>query len=783
MSLAGRRGLRLAMWLALGMGIVQAPAGVLAAEPFAGTAPLEMEGDLASQMVDGIDKFLLDQIQASVEGRARFWQRDTSSREAYEKSVSVNREHLARIVGAVDPREPVTGLEFIETTSQPALVGRAEGFEAYAVRWPVLRGVTGEGLLLKPTNTKPVADVICIPDADQTPEMLAGLVEGVAPEAQFARRLAESGCRVVIPFLIDRADTFSISAGGERGLNQPHREFIYRQAFEMGRHVIGYEVQKVLALVDWISAEANARDPQIGVIGYAEGGLLALYAGALDTRIDCTCVSGYFASRQDMWQEPIYRNVFALLDEFGDAELASLIAPRALVVEASHVPDVAGPPAVKEGRAGGAAPGRLTTPMLADVKSEVVRAAGLVPNLQRFIEVVADKDGNGAPGSEKALNRFLGHLSPAAKVAPMGGSPTHLRPNFDPTPRLKRQVEQLTEFTQALLREAEYTRVKMWANADRQSRDVAKWRETTQPYRQHFYDEVIGRFEQPLLEPNARSRKVYDEPNFTGYEVVLDVFPNVYAYGILLVPKDIGDGERRPVVVCQHGLEGRPQDVADPAFDSPYYHRYACQLAERGFVTFAPQNPYIFQDRFRTFNRKGNPLRKTLFSIIVPQHQQITNWLASLPIVDPDRIGFYGLSYGGKTAMRVPALVERYCLSICSADFNEWIWKNTSTRSRYSYVGTGEYEIFEFDLGNTYNYAEMAGLIAPRPFMVERGHRDGVAPDEWVAFEFAKVKLLYVDLQIGDRATIEFFDGPHSIHGVGTFDFLHEHLHWPKPKE
>ena len=262
---------------------------------------------------------------------------------------------------------------------------------------------------------------------------------------------------------------------------------------------------------------------------------------------------------------------------------------------------------------------------------------------------------------------------------------------------------------------------------------------------------MIGRFDQKLLDPNPRTRKVYDEPEFTGYEVMLDVLPDVFAYGILLVPKDIKEGERRPVVVCQHGLEGRPQDVADPKDDHPAYHRYACKLAERGFVIYSPQNPYIFGDRFRTLQRKANPLKKTLFSIIVPQHQQTTNWLATLPFVDPDRIAFYGLSYGGKTAMRVPALVDRYCLSICSADFNEWIWKNTSLRSAYSYVGTGEYEIFEWDLGNTFNYAEMAGLIAPRPFMVERGHRDGVAPDEWVAYEYAKVRQLYVDLKIPER--------------------------------
>ena len=38
---------------------------------------------------------------------------------------------------------------------------------------------------------------------------------------------------------------------------------------------------------------------------------------------------------------------------------------------------------------------------------------------------------------------------------------------------------------------------------------------------------------------------------------------------------------------------------------------------------------------------------------------------------------------------------------------------------------------------------EMADLIAPRPFQVERGHKDGVAPDEWVGYEYAKVKRLY----------------------------------------
>jgi len=74
----------------------------------------------------------------------------------------------------------------------------------------------------------------------------------------------------------------------------------------------------------------------------------------------------------------------------------------------------------------------------------------------------------------------------------------------------------------------------------------------------------------------------------------------------------------------------------------------------------------------------------------------------------------------------------------------------------------------------------MAALIAPRPFMVERGHDDGVGLDHWVAYEYAKVRRLYTKLKIPDRTAIEFFDGGHEIHGKGTFEFLDRHLKGPK---
>ena len=294
---------------------------------------------------------------------------------------------------------------------------------------------------------------------------------------------------------------------------------------------------------------------------------------------------------------------------------------------------------------------------------------------------------------------------------------------------------------------------------------------------------MIGRLPSPTLPPNPRTRLIYEQPRWTGYEVTLDLWPDVFAYGVLLLPRDLREGERRPVVVCQHGLEGRPQDTI--AKEGRPYEQFAARLAERGYIVYAPQNPYIGGDAFRVLQRKANPLGWSLFSFIVAQHQRSLEWLATLPFVDAARIAFYGLSYGGKTAMRVPALLDGthgqpgYCLSICSGDFNEWIVKCASTELPMSYLYTGEYEMFEFDLGQTYNYAEMAGLIAPRPFMVERGHRDGMALDEWVAFEYAKVRRRYADLHLADRTEIAFFDGPHTIHGQATFAFLDRHLGWP----
>ena len=727
------------------------------AQPALETKPLTIEGDIASHLVAGVDRFLLRELSASVDRREKYWQRDFTSHAVYAKSVEQNRQRLAHIIGLRDQRVAFDGLTLGSTTAESSLVGQTDRITVRAVSWPVFGDVTGTGLLLEPRGRDSLANVIALPDCNQLPEQIAGLAEGLPPKLQFARRLAESGCRVVVPLLINRAEKMS---------KLSNREYLYRSAFEMGRHLIGYEVQQSLAVVDWYSRRSP--DTPIGIIGWGEGGLIALYAAAVDTRVDVACVSGYFDSRQNIWQEPIDRNVFGLLEQFGDAELASLIAPRALIVDAARGPEATIP-------GGRGAPARVVSPALGSVRAEVARAQKLTDGLKPNpgIRLVAADE----PLGGRAIGQFLGSLKPGAAIGQVGDSNIVDRRNgFSVAKRHAKQVYELDRHTQWVLRESPYVR-KQFYKPDTSS--VAKFEASNEKYRRQFYEDAIGRFDKEVLPFNARSRKSHESEKWVGHEVVLDVFPDVIAYGILLLPRDLKANEQRPVVVCQHGLEGRPQDIIEG--DHYAYHDFAAKLAERGFITFSPQNMYIFRDRFRTLQRKANPLKKSMFSVIIPQHQQIVDWLKTLPYVDKERIALYGLSYGGKTAMRVPPVVTDYCLSICSADFNEWVGKNASTRNPYSYVNSGEYEIFEWDLGSTFNYAEMAGLIAPRPFMVERGHHDGVASDETVGWEFAKVRALYQGkLKLPGRCEIEWFDGPHTINGKGTYDFLHRHLDWPR---
>jgi dienelactone hydrolase len=742
-------------------------------EALPGTQPLTMTGDFREPMLAGAHRFVDRKIAESLETRQRHWKRDFSSAEAYERSVAANRKRFLEKIGAVDSLLPAS-LETIGDDAGGVILAETPAYRVYAVRWDALEGVHGEGLRLEPKG-RPVAQVVAVPDADQTPEQISGLDGFLPPAAQFARVLAESGCRVLVPATIDRTSRWS-GRPELKAADQTPREWIYRQAFHMGRHVIGYEVQKVRAAVGWFG-KVNASIP-VGVAGYGEGGLVAFYSAAADPRIAGVLVAGYFTSREKVWAEPIYRNVWGLLEEFGDAELASLVAPRGLAVVFSRYPEVHNQK------------GDLVPPPFAEVEKELVRIDSLVkPGFQRRSLIAGPNGSPVEPGSPAAVSALLQLLTgrPASRVA--AATPLERRRTIDAADRQRRQAQELENHVQGLVRASEHVRERFYLLQAEPGFGTEKWTTAlsvnTKPaepfiaaserFRGTFRREVMGQFDEPYLPPNPRSRKVRETERWTGYDVVLDVWPEFFTMGTLLVPKGLRAGERRPVVVCQHGRHGQPWDTIDPP---GAYNQFAAKLADRGFIVFAPQNIHALEDRYRWLSRKTNGIKASMFSVIIAQHEQALRWLGGLPFVDPARIAFYGLSYGGETAMRVPAALKGYSLSICSGDFNNWAWKVASTDEEFSFMYSIEWEMPYFNMGNTFDYAEMAYLIFPRPFMVERGHYDRVGRDRWVAYEYAKVRRLYAAFGMAERTAIEYFHGGHAVNAKGAFEFLHEHLNW-----
>ena len=295
---------------------------VIFAEPLAGTKALTWEGDIASRLIGAADRFLLDEIDQTI---------------AAGRGGEANRDELARIVGLVDPRVAFDEPELL------GVVAESEGLVVKQIRWPAFGDVHGEGLLVELKEGRRTGGAIVIPDADETPEGLIGLT-GDAPSfgGRTALELAAEGRQVVVPMLINRAVEFHTLS---------NREFIYRPAFVLGRHVIGYELQKMMALADWMQ---RAGGEGVLVQGHGEGGLLAFLAGAVDERIATTVVTGYSGQGADLWQEPAYRNVFGILRGFDRAGLSKMIEPREL-----EILPIRGPQLVVEAGKSRGKPGRL----------------------------------------------------------------------------------------------------------------------------------------------------------------------------------------------------------------------------------------------------------------------------------------------------------------------------------------------------------------------------------------------------------------------------------------
>jgi hypothetical protein len=124
------------------------------------------------------------------------------------------------------------------------------------------------------------------------------------------------------------------------------------RALLVGRSMLGMRVGDLLAAFNDLTARADVDPARISVLGKGNAGVLALYAAALEPRIQKVACEGAVLSYLDVARARLHENMIdivvpGVLRDFDLPDLARLVAPRSLWIVDARTPAGAGIPAAE----------------------------------------------------------------------------------------------------------------------------------------------------------------------------------------------------------------------------------------------------------------------------------------------------------------------------------------------------------------------------------------------------------------------------------------------------
>lgn len=195
--------------------------------------------------------------------------------------------------------------------------------------------------------------------------------------------------------------------------------------------------------------------------------------------------------------------------------------------------------------------------------------------------------------------------------------------------------------------------------------------------------------------------------------LVMEKRHRVYAY--LFIPKPLEKGQKVVAMLALHQTHpGGKEDSAGLSEDND--RSYGLELAKRGYVVLAPDYPSFGDDKDYDFknDRYVSGTMKGIFN-----HMRCVDYLGTLEMVDPERIGVIGHSLGGHNAMFVGVFDTRLkvMVSSCgwtpfhdyySGNIKGWAFERYMPRLRNIYKLDPDLVPFDF--------YEVIGALAPRAF-------------------------------------------------------------------
>lgn len=299
--------------------------------------------------------------------------------------------------------------------------------------------------------------------------------------------------------------------------------------------------------------------------------------------------------------------------------------------------------------------------------------------------------------------------------------------------------------------------------------------------------ELLGDFPEkvPL---NAEVEYSVDQGSYIRRRVVFDVDKYMSLPAVVLIPKSRKSGEKLPAVVCSHGHGPFGKDPVAGVRSSPEHeaeirkanYNYAEQMAEAGFVTISPDLRGFGERRDDTtkFGTRDycnvNFIKGALFGIYtltlnIWDVKCCIDYLETMDEVDSDRIGMMGLSYGGTVTTFAAAVEPR----IKAADIIGYV----NPFAGFA-IGRGNFCGSQIVPG-LYKYLDtfdVAGLIAPRPLLLEMGIYDNCFFFEDLYKGYSETRDIYKAAQAEDKIFSDIHPHSHAFSGAKAFEFFTENL-------
>ncbi|MDA1017163.1 MAG: alpha/beta fold hydrolase [Planctomycetota bacterium] len=176
----------------------------------------------------------------------------------------------------------------------------------------------------------------------------------------------------------------------------------------------------------------------------------------------------------------------------------------------------------------------------------------------------------------------------------------------------------------------------------------------------------------------------------------------------------------RPAVLCLQQTTNVGKDEPAGVRGDPKL-KYALELAERGFVTLAPDYP-SFGEHAYDFDRKHGYVSGTMKAVW--DNIRAIDLLETLPEVDADHIGCIGHSLGGHNAIFTAVFEPRLKAVVSSCGFSSMQKDDVPSWTGPSYMPLIASEFKSDPQRLPFDFHELVGAIAPRSFFASAATKD-----------------------------------------------------------